>query len=152
MGMNQKEAVYSAITGMFDVSGDGAVELTREQKHEVIAVLMTGFEAGKISYAGEVPTGKALRNYCSGLLNNWLRKDTRLNGGSKYEAKNPGSRRGSSDPQVQALRKLQSVQTDPSKIAEIQMYIDKRLAEIAPQPEPINVDALPADLRAKFGI
>ena len=151
MVMSQKEAVYSAITGMFELTGEGPVELSREQKHEVIAVLMVGFETGKISYAGEVPTGKDLRNYCSGLLNNWLRKDTRLNGGIKHQPKNPGSRTGSSDPQVQALRKLQAVQTDPTKVAEIQVYIDKRIAELAPKQE-VNVEALPAELRAKFGI
>lgn len=150
--MNQKEAVFQAVTGMFELSGEGPVELNREQKAEVISVLVSGFETRKISYAGEVPTGKDLRNYCSGLLNNWLRKDSRLNGGVKHVPKNPGSRRGSSDPQLQALRKLQSVQTDANKIAEIQSYIDRRLAEIAPKPEPINVDALPADLRAKFGL
>jgi len=150
--LNQKEAVYQAITGMFELSGEGPVELTRDQKHSVIEVLMSGFENRKISYAGEVPTGKELRNYCSGLLNNWLRKDTRLNGGTKYEAKNPGSRRGSTDPQVSALRKLQSIQTDPAKVAEIQVYIDRRLAEIAPKPEPIDVNAIPAELRAKFGL
>lgn len=150
--LNQKEAVYQAIQAMFDISGEGAVELTRDQKHSVIDVLVVGFENRKISYAGEVPTGKELRNYCSGLLNNWLRKDTRLNGGTKYEAKNPGSRRGSADAQVVALRKLQAMQSDPAKVAEIQTYIDKRLAEIAPKPDPIDVEAIPAELRAKFGL
>jgi len=148
--MNQKEAVYQAITGMFDVSGDGAVELSRDQKHDVISVLVEGFKAKRISYAGELPDEKSLRNYCSGLLNNWLRKDTRLNGGTKYQAKNPGSRRGATDPQISALRKLQSIQTDPDKVAEIQVYIDKRLEEITPKVE-IDTSALPADLKAKFG-
>jgi hypothetical protein len=148
--MNQKEAVYQAITGMFDVAGEGAVELSRDQKHDVISVLIEGFKAKRISYAGELPDDKQLRNYCSGLLNNWLRKDTRLNGGTKYEAKNPGARRGSADPQVVALRKLQAMQTDPDKVAEIQVYIDKRIEEITPKVE-IDVSALPADLRAKFG-
>ena len=82
----------------------------------------------------------------------WLRKDTRLNGGTKYEAKNPGSRRGSADAQVVALRKLQAMQSDPAKVTEIQTYIDKRLAEIAPKPDPIDVEAIPAELRAKFGL
>jgi len=43
-----------------------------------------------------------LRSYCSGLQSNWLRKDTRLNGGVKYVAKNPGSRAGSTDPKALA--------------------------------------------------
>jgi hypothetical protein len=146
--MNQKEAVYLAITEMFELSGDGPVELTRDQKHDVINVLMTGFKAKRISYAGELPNDKDLRNYCSGLLNNWLRKDPRLNGGTKYQPKNPGARRGATDPQLQALMKLQSMQTDPAKIAEIQVYIDKRRAELEPK---VDLSALPQDLLKKFG-
>ena len=146
--MNQKEAVYQAITGMFDVAGEGAVELSRDQKHDVISVLIEGFKAKRISYAGELPDDKQLRNYCSGLLNNWLRKDSRLNGGTKYQPKNPGARRGSTDSQLQALIKLQALQDDPAKIAEIQVYIDKRKAELEPK---VDLSALPEDLRKKFG-
>jgi hypothetical protein len=146
--MSQKEAVYLAITEMFDITGEGAVELNREQKHEVINVLMAGFKAKRISYAGELPDDKQLRNYCSGLLNNWLRKDSRLNGGTKYQPKNPGARRGSTDSQLQALIKLQALQDDPAKIAEIQVYIDKRKAELEPK---VDLSALPEDLRKKFG-
>lgn len=150
--MKQKEAVYNAINNLFTVEGEGAVTLDREQRADVIAVLVEGFKGKKISYDGELPDDKGLNNYCSGLLSNWLRKDSRLNGGTKYEAKNPGSRTGSSDPQVKALRALIKTQTDPSKIAEIQSFIDKRLAEIKPVTQvTVNVDDLPMELRTKFG-
>ena len=150
--MKQKDAVYAAINNLFTVEGEGAVTLDREQRAEVIEVLVEGFKAKKVSYDGEVPADKELRNYCSGLLSNWLRKDPRLNGNTKYEAKNPGSRTGSSDPQIKALRALIKTQTDPSKIAEIESFIEKRMAEIKPSKQvTVNVDDLPAELRAKFG-
>jgi hypothetical protein len=151
--MNQKEAVYTTIMNLFNVEGEGAVSLDREQRADVIAVLVEGFKSKKIAYAGELPDDKGLNSYCSGLLSNWLRKDSRLNGGVKYEAKNPGSRTGSSDPQIKALRALIKTQSDPSKIAEIQSFIDKRLAEIAPATKQVsvNVEDLPAELRAKYG-
>jgi hypothetical protein len=84
----------------------------------------------------------------SGLQSNWLRKDKRLNGGVKYQAQNPGSRVGSTDPQVKALRALIKTQSDEIKIAEIQSFIDKRLAEIKPNKSvTIDVNALPAELQ-----
>ena len=68
-----------------------------------------------------------------------------------YIAKNPGSRVGSSDPQIKALRALLSTKTEPNEIAEIQSFIDKRLAEIKPvrtaAKKQINVADLPAELQ-----
>jgi hypothetical protein len=152
--MNQKEAVFTAVTNLFNIEGEGAVTLDRDQRSEVIEVLVEGFKSKRVSYDGELPEDKVLRNYCSGLLSNWLRKDKRLNGGVKYEAKNPGSRSGSSDPQIKALRALMKTQTDATKIAEIQSFIDKRLSEIKPASSQvtINVDDLPAELRSKYGV
>lgn len=151
--MKQKEAVYQAITNLYNLDGEGAVELDRGQKHEVIQILVESFKAGKVSYDGELPSDKDLRNYCSGLLNNWLRKDVRLNGGVAYAPKNPGSRTGTSDPQVKALRALlaSGQVTDASDVAEISAAIERRIAEINP-PKAVEVDysALPDSIRAKF--
>ena len=89
----------------------------------------------------------------SGLQSNWLRKDTRLNGGMKYTAKNPGSRAGSSDPSLKAMIALLSTLTDESERAEVQSYIDAKRAEIAAtkQAKVVDFSALPADLAKKFG-
>jgi hypothetical protein len=146
--MKQKDAVYNAIVNMYEFSGDGAVELNRQQRADVIEVLYQGFVSKSISFDGDLPVDNELRSYCSGLLSNWLRKDTRLNGGVKYQAKNPGSRTGSTDPQIKALRILMSTKTDPSEVAEIQAFIDKRLAEIKPtKAVTLNIDDVPAELR-----
>ncbi len=148
----QKEAVFETINTMFEIVTGAPVALSKSQKDEVITVLVDGFANKQIEYSGELPQGQDLRNYCSGLLNNWLRKDTRLNGGVQYQAKNPGSRTGSTDPQIKAMRALLATRTDEAERAEIQAFIDARIAQIKPVTKvQVNVDDLPAELKAKFG-
>jgi hypothetical protein len=148
MTMKQKDAVYQAITNTFEITDGQAVVLDKEQRAEIVNILCEGFTAKKISYDGDVPVDAELRTYCNGLLSNWLRKDPRLNGNVKYVAKNPGSRSGSTDPQVSAMRILLGTKTDPTERAEIQAFIDRRLAEIKPSAAktltPEQVEALKA--------
>jgi hypothetical protein len=40
------------------------------------------------------------------------------------------------DPQIKAMRHLMAVQSDPAKINEIQVFIDKRIAELSGQQSP----------------
>lgn len=138
--LTQEEAVFQAITNVCEAI-DGRFEPTREQRAQVTEILVEGFKAGKIALK-DTPSNREkladdakLRSYCSGLQSNWLRKDERLNGGVKYVPKNPGSRTGSTDPQVKAMRNLLAVK-GPSLSAEeraqIQGLIDARVAEIRP--------------------
>jgi hypothetical protein len=150
---NQKEAVFSAVTSVLNEAGisldgqDASSLLSRELRSQVTSILVEGFKSNSVSLSKTFDNDNQLRTYCSGLLSNWLKKDKRLNGNTKYAAKNPGSRRGSADPQVQALRKLQGMQTDPDKIAEIQSFIEKRLNEISPHKSvSINSGDIPSEL------
>jgi len=144
--MTQKEAVFSAVTNVCGTS-DEAYNPTPEQRKQVNAILFAGFQAEQIEL-DKVYDESGLKSYVSGLQSNWLRKDQRLNGGVKYSAKNPGSRAGSTDPQVKAMRALLSTKTDAGEIAEIQEFIDRRLAEIKPaKTVTINVDDLPESLK-----
>ena len=148
--LNQKEAVFQAVVGVTGFAGEGTCEPTREQKAMIHQVLVEGFRSGKIKIDTQYPDEK-LKQYVVGLLNNWLRKDTRLNGGSAYVPKNPGSRQGSGDAQLKALRALMSATAGDAERAEIQRYIDARTAEIAAAKQPvIDFSALPESLRAKF--
>lgn len=130
MSMKQKDAVYQAVVNVCGEQ-DGAYTPTKEQRAQVNAILFEGFRANEIAI-DKTFDDAGLKQYVSGLQSNWLRKDSRLNGGVKYEAKNPGSRTGSTDPQIKAMRLLLSTKSDPSEVAEIQSFIDKRLAEIKP--------------------
>jgi len=154
---SQKEAVFTAVQSVLSeadvVVSEGenyAPHLNREFRAQITSILVEGFKNGTIALDKEFPSESDLRTYCSGLTSNWLRKDTRLNGGMKYVAKNPGSRVGSSDAQLKAMRTLLSTQTDPAKQAEIQGFIDTRISAIKVSRKPtktINVDDLPEELK-----
>ena len=143
--MNQKTATYNAIATVIDFTDGDVVKLSKDQKAEVKAILVEQFENGEIELKSEQDD---LNKYVNGLLNNWLRKDKRLNGDVEYKAKNPGSRTGQQDPQVKNLRLLKKTVTDPEAIADIDQAIQARIAEIKPE-KVIEVDptAIPENLR-----
>jgi hypothetical protein len=148
--MNQKEATYQAIIAVTGFTGEGICEPTREQRAQVNMILFEGFRNGAIQLDREF-TDSELKSYVSGLQSNWLRKDKRLNGGVQHVAKNPGSRAGSGDPQLKALRALLGTLTDASDRAEVEGYIAARQAELARINAPtVDFSKLPAELAAKF--
>jgi hypothetical protein len=160
MKTNQKEAVFHAITSVLTESSvdfseglDVATVMTRELRAQVNEILFNGFRNGGIELDREF-NDTELKGYVSGLQSNWIRKDKRLNGGVAYMPKNPGSRAGSGDSQLKALRALLKTQVDPVKIDEIMTYINKRTAEIGAakaKTVEVNFSDLPADLQAKYG-
>ena len=137
--VNQKEAVFNAVTNVCGVQ-DEAYNPTKEQRAQVNMILFTGFQEGTIEL-DKTYDESGLKSYCSGLQSNWLRKDSRLNGGVKYQAKNPGSRAGSGDASVKAMRTLLGTKSDATERAEIQEFIDRRLAEIKPTSQTKSLTA-----------
>lgn len=149
--MTQKEAVFSAVINVCGPN-EGHYEPTKEQRAQINAILFEGFKSEKIILDKEYDDA-GLKAYVSGLQSNWLRKDKRLNGNVSYVAKNPGSRQGSSDPQLKALRALLTTMTTEEEKAEVQGYIDARVSEINAskiKSNPVNFDALPEALKTKF--
>ena len=152
--MNQKEAVFSAVCSTLGQdSFDSAVELTSEQRAQVIEMVAEGFAAGEVEMSDEArakhDTESKLKTYTNGLVSNWLRKDKRLNGGVKHTIKNPGSRAGSGDKVVKELKKLRSTLTNDSQIAAVDFEIEKRLTAIkAEKAKSIEIDTslIPEDL------
>lgn len=164
---SQREATVNAILSVleergvnYELGGNTNVSdvLTSEDKKKVQTILSTGFNKGEIQLASEaaskyVGNTSEMNKYVSGLINNWVRKFPDFNAGSKYEAKNPGSRAGTGDEQVKEMRKLLKVTTDAEAKTVIQSAIDSRLAEIKPATKvEVNFDAIPAELRAKLGL
>ena len=156
--VNQKEAVYSAICSVLSESGiafsegmDVGPVMSRELRAQVNNILFHGFKEGSIDLDREF-TDSELKAYVSGLQSNWIRKDKRLNGNTTYIAKNPGSRAGTGDPQLKAMRALFSTLTTAEDKVEVQKHIDARVSEIAATKtvKVIDYSALPADLAAKF--
>ena len=97
---NQKEGVYLAIMEVLGETPSNPCVLDADTKRLVVAEVVTMFEAGQISISHPVE----FKKYVPGLLNNWLRKDKRLNGGETYRIKNPGSREGSGDKKLKNLK------------------------------------------------
>jgi hypothetical protein len=148
--MTQKEAVYQAVIKVCSLA-DGAYIPTKEERASINQILFEGFKSEMIAL-DEAKTDSELKGYVSGLQSNWLRKDKRLNGNVTYVAKNPGSRAGSTDPQIKAMRALLATKTDLSEREEIQAFIDKRVSEVKPtKTVTINVDDLPEELRHLIG-
>lgn len=149
--MTQKEAVFQAVKNVCGEQ-DGAYTPTKEQRAQINQILFQGFKSETIELERQF-SDSDLKGYVSGLQSNWLRKDKRLNGGVSYVAQNPGSRAGSSDPSLKAMRALLSTLTTEEEKAEVQGYIDARVAEInASKKKSVSIDftALPADLASKF--
>ena len=145
MSMKQGDAVYQAVLNVCGVC-DGAYVPTKEQRASVKQIIYEGFKSGAIVLSKNYDD-KELMEYIPGLISNWLRKDKRLNGGVKYEAKNPGSRTGVTDPQLVAMRSLLATKSDPTERSEIQAFIDRRTAELKPAATPLNIDDLPEALK-----
>ncbi len=143
--MNQKEAVYTAITILLDGEPENPCVLDSEQKKLVVAEVITMFEKGDVTLSHPVD----FKKYVPGLVNNWLRKDKRLNGGSTYQIKNPGSRAGAGDSKLKNLKRMLTVVKEEDK-AKVQACIDTRQAEIkAEKAKDIEIDAeqIPEELR-----
>jgi hypothetical protein len=159
--MNQRTATVQACLAVLKDRGqqyelNGSVNigdvLTEADKIKIRDVVFAGFKTGKIEMSEESKAkysdDKALKGYVSGLVNNWIRKAPEFNNGSKYQAKNPGSRQGSSDEQIKEMKKLLGQATDAGTKALIQAAIDERQAEIVSASAPqIDVSKLPDHLK-----
>lgn len=92
-GLTQREAVYIEVMRL--VREEKIVVVDRQsvkpllnETHikKICTALVTGFQSKKIalkdteSNKRKVTDTKAMELYCLGLLNNWLRRDKRLNG------------------------------------------------------------------------
>jgi hypothetical protein len=149
--LGQKQAVFQAVTTVLGQDEfDSAVSLTKDQKAQVRQMLFEGFRAGEISIDREYDD-KGLNNYIGGLISNWLKRDTRFNGGVAYVAKNKGSR---TDPQIKEMTKLlNSAELSDEQKELVKATIEARRSEIKPaKTVTVDFDKIPADLREMLGL
>ena len=164
MKNTQRNAVFAAICNIRQVeSFDSPVTLTKDERGLVHQMVCEGFRSGAIEFENtpanqeKLASDSKLSGYVSGLISNWLRKDTRLNGGGKYVAKNPGSRAGQSDEQMKTLRALAKQFAGTDKEQVVLAQIEKRKSELAAakvksvELTPEQIDALPADVKEALG-
>lgn len=149
--MKQVDAVVSIVQGL-----EGFVpgkKLTREQMAETVSLVVEGLSNGDISLSeaarAKYDTVEKLRAYARGLIDNWLRKSPELNGGVKYETKNPGSRSGSAEYKQALQLKRVLIEQGKSIPAELEQFIAKH-APVAKTTE-VDLSALPEELKNLVG-
>jgi hypothetical protein len=152
--MKQNDAVFAAVCSVLSSdSFDGAVVLSKEQREMVVAMVTEGIISGSVVFSLDASqkydTPEKKKGYVTGMVGNHLRKDKRLNGGEKYEIKKPGSRAGSGDATLKALKALQTtVDADSESWHQIEAAIYERTTELSKKKEvTINVEALPEEFR-----
>lgn len=161
--MNQKQATINAIISVlkergvdYELNGETLMSevITKEDRDKVKEILFAGFRSGDIEYREsfkeKVQDDDKLNSYIPGLINNWVRKAKEFNNGNTYKAKNPGSRAGSQDPEVKALKALLSTQEEGSENhTKVKAALDTKLAEIKAEKNKVEIDAslLPESLR-----
>jgi predicted outer membrane protein len=163
MSMSQHQAVVSftksVLSDRFEAGRDVKSYATREDKRRVAELVADAMIEGQVELGADARAKYAttkenlISKYVTGMITNWWNKSKELNGGAKYEAKNPGSRQGVSDPVVKELRTLrkhlESVGNDEG-IAKVDAAIAERLAAVAAESKPkptINADLVPEHLR-----
>lgn len=147
---NQKEATFACVIAAFShfnisfepgkTNARSIIDGNKTMKETIVNSLVETFTTK------EAPLESAqenLKQYCVGLLNNWLRRDLRLNGGVKYEGKV-----GNTDPAIREARKLLSTLADPKDIAAVEKTIEEMVAAKKKDHAPsIDVSKLPESLR-----
>lgn len=155
--ISQRQSVFLAVSyvlGKSDFTGAPA-DPTKEQRREIYELVTNDLADGHAEFSEEARTKYHTRElirtkYVPGLVNNWLRKDVNLNGGEKYEPKNPGSRAGQGDAVLKNLKNLLAQLTDAVEIASVEQAIKEREAEVAAaknKPKEIDASKIPESLR-----
>jgi hypothetical protein len=157
--MNQRDATCNTLLSVltdrgvsYELNGETPISevLNSEDKAKARTILFAMFKAGKVDYRADfqakVDDDKELSKYISGLVNNWIRKAPEFNNDTTYKAKNPGSRTGSGDEQIKAMKSLLAITTDPEAKQAIEEAIAERQEALKPKVE-IDVNALPESLR-----
>jgi len=161
---SQHEAVIAATKAVlgsrFEAGMDVKEVATKEDKQAVVAAVVKMFQADEAALSDEAKVKyadvKALIGYVGGLVTNWWNKSKELNGGVKYEAKNPGARAGSQDEQIKEMKNLQKhleAAGNTEGAAKVALAINARLEEIkalksVTKLPAVDTSKLPAELRA----
>ena len=159
--LSQREATYNTIINELSNNGvsfqDGSdvkKVISSDMKKKIKEALMNSFKNGNVNHAADFNTklnsDTELSKYCSGLISNWIKKDPRLNGNTKYQIVNKGARAGQGDLQVKEIKKLLKASVGTSAEEEVLKALNTRLAEVKAAKVPdlgIDIEALPENLR-----
>ena len=151
--MNQKDGVFAAVLAVCGPNFNQPIleHVSDGQLKDIHDLVVAEFQAGNIEYRGGCPAEERIRKYVPSLVNNWMRKDLRLNGGKEYEPKRPGSRQGSGDEQLRNLKALLELVPDATAKAEIRKAIEQRTMELEAAKRPtVDITKVPEHLRKYY--
>lgn len=155
---SQRSAVYVSVCQVLNVTDiNELTTLSKEQRKEVIELVTTSISIFETEFSesarAKYDTFDKIKGYVNGMVSNWLRKDVRLNGGDKYETKNPGSRAGGGDEILKNLKALKSTLTDDIHIQAVEGEISKRQAELSKKKiVEVDLSKIPDELRKQLGL
>lgn len=159
--VSQSAAVVSFVKQVlgdrFQPGQDARTIITKEDRKIVINMLVAGFLTNTIEMSADAKAKYSeeskLRTYASGLTTNWLNKSKELNGGVKYEAKQPGLRSGS-----EAYRQALKLKAELEAEGRDTTAVDEFIKENSPQAttktasskksKALDFSSLPEELRA----
>lgn len=159
--MSQKNVVYNAIKSVINFNDGDKVKPTDDERKTILDTIAKVLHENRETELSEEASAKysteedIRKKYVNGLLNNWLRKDKRLNGNTKYEIKNPGGRATSGDGQIKELMKMKNHPDYQDKLDIIEQAIEKRKQEIMIEKAKtvqIDLSVLPNDLLDKLSM
>ena len=152
--MSQKETVFNTIVSYCadkKIKREGKLTtLTKEQKGEVVGLMVELTKQGVVEVKSEKER-KDLKKYWNGCVGNWLKKDTRLNGGDDYKPKTKKGPRVSGE--VRELTKLLDAVKlggNEEAVAEVTKELDKQLLKESAaksKDDAVNPELIPKSLR-----
>lgn len=161
--LSQHQAVINATTAHFgeryELGTDVKDITTKADKKAIATKIAEQMLEGSVelSDAARAKYGESVESltnkYVVGMVTNWFNKSKELNGGVKYETKNPGSRAGGSDPMLREMRLLKKQLAEVGNddgVAKVEAAINERIAQINAtklKTVEINPDNLPEHLR-----
>jgi hypothetical protein len=147
---SQSKAVVEVVQAIVGVDTTKPAVLTSEQRKQAITMLAEGLMNGEINLSKDYSEAK-VRSYASGLLSNWLRKSPALNGGTKYQAKNPGSRSGSQEYKQAVALRATLTQRGEEVPAELVEFIEAHKPQPKSTAKTLDTSALPEHLQSLVG-
>ena len=160
--ISQADAVFQATTEVvtnFDGNRPIGEQCDDAQFATIVGLVVGMFQDGTTAFKSTPANEEKLKNpsklksYVSGLVNNHHRKDRRLNGGTAYVPKAPGSR--VTNPELKELKKLVATfEAGSAEYEAIQERMEAILAEIAAAKPKASVDLskISPELKATLGL
>ena len=140
MTITQKESVFQSYQEGVSQGLSG-----QDLKSFVVEKIKDGLMSGEVEYKNDRTDEKSVINYSRALYSNWMKKDPRLNGGTKYvpqTTRGPRTTDESLKSLESSLKSLKVHNADPDLISRVENAIETRRNELQLQKSQSKVQSL----------